>query len=211
MSGVIGPKTRTGSGVRAAAVDVMLNVALPYAGYLLLRTATTEPTALVLSAILPAAVAAISVIVRRRINALSLLVIAATALSLAAVAWSGSAWFALIRPSFITGSLALAFAVSLVARRPILFYLARDTTCPDVESARAFEGRWTSPAFRRGIRILTLIWALFLGGEALLRVGIAVIWPDPAVIAATHVLWILLPILLVRWSIQNGKRWRDQR
>ena len=195
---------RPGGGTRAAAVDIALNLVLPCAGYLLLRrSGMAEPGALVLSAIVPAGIAMVSVIVRRRINALSLLVIATTALSLATVAWSGSAWFALIRPSFITGCIALAM------ERPILFYLAHDTTCPDAEQARAFEQRWASPAFRRAMRVLTLVWAAFLGGEALLRVGLAAVWPDPTVIAATHVLWIVLPILLIRWSIRAARRWRE--
>ena len=60
------------------------------------------------------------------------------------------------------------------------------------------------------MRILTLVWAAFLGGEALLRVGIAVIWPDPGLVAATQILWIVLPVLLIRWSIRTGRRWHGQ-
>ena len=195
-------------GRRAIVIDIVLNVVLPYAAYVLLRQAgESETRALILSAVVPAAVAVASVVQRRRINGLSLLVIFATALSLAATALSGSAWFALIRGSFVTGLVALAFLGTLALQRPALFYLARDTTCPTPETAQAFERRWEHAAFRRSMRRLTLIWAAFLGGEAVLRVGLAAIWPDPTLVAATHILWIVLPILLTRWSIRWGQRW----
>ncbi len=198
----------SGGGARAIAIDIVLNVALPYAAYVVLRRAgQTEARALILSGFVPAVVAVASVVQRRRINGLSLLVIFATALSLGATALSGSAWFALIRPSFVTGSIAAVFMASLALERPALFYLARDTTCPTPEQAREFESHWTLPSFRRSMRRLTLVWAAFLGGEALLRAGLAAIWPNPTLIALTHILWIVLPILLTRWSIRAGERW----
>lgn len=206
---VNGTATARPSGrVQAIAIDIALNVVLPYVAYVLLKQAgQSEAQALVLSAIVPAAVALVSLVKRKRINGLSLLVIFATALSLGATALSGSVWFALIRPSFVTGLIALAFMASLALARPALFYLARDTTCPTPEKARVFEAQWTSAIFRRSMRRLTMVWAAFLGGEAVLRAVLAAIWPDATLVAATHILWVVLPILLTRWSIRAGKRW----
>ena len=193
---------------RAVIIDLLLNVAAPYGAYAVLKShGNSEVAALVWSASVPAAVAIASLAIRRRINGLSLLVLAATAASLSATVLSGSAWFALIQPSFVTGLLALVFLASLALERPILFYLARDTTCPTAEEARAFEDNWQRPNFRTAMRRLTLVWAAFLGGEALLRVALAAIWPDETVIAASQLLWIVLPILLVRWSVKAGRRW----
>jgi intracellular septation protein A len=210
MSGAVanGPATRTGGRARAIVIDIALNIFLPYAAYMLLKRAGQSDTrALILSAAVPAAVALASLVQRRRINGLSLLVILATALSLGATLLSGSAWFALIRPSFVTGSIALAFLGSLALERPALFYLARDTTCQTAEAAREFEANWASAVFRRSMRRLTIVWAAFLGGEALLRAVLAAIWPDPTIVAITQILWIVLPILLTRWSIRAGARW----
>lgn len=205
------PARSSSGGARAIVIDIVLNVVLPYAGYAALRdTGQSEARALILSAILPAGVAVFSVIQRRRLNALSLLVIGATILSLVATALSGSAWFALVRPSFITGAIAIVFAASLFAERPTLFYLARDTTCPTAEEARAFEANWVKPVFRLSMRRLTIVWAAFLGGEALLRLAIAAVWPSQGVIAATQILWIVLPVLLTRWSIKAGRRWASE-
>ena len=196
------------SRTRAIVTDIMLNVVAPYGCYALLRrSGASEAGALVLSAALPAAVAVVSLVVRRRINGLSLLVIGASALSLGATALSGSAWFALIRPSFVTGIIAMVFLASLALSRPALFYLARDTTCPTPEAARRFEAQWASAGFRRSMRRLTLVWAAFLGGEALLRAGLASVWPDATLVAASQALWIVMPVLLVRWSIKAGRRW----
>ena len=210
IAAAAGPNNAVESGgARAILIDVTLNIVLPYLAYRLLRwQGVREALALTLSAIVPALVAAAGLLGRRRrVNGLSLLVIAATALSLAATMLSGSAWFSLIRPSFVTASIALVFLVSLAFERPTLFYLARDTTCPTVEQARQFEARWARPGFRAAMRKLTLVWAVFLGGEAAFRAIIAAIWPDPDLVAATQILWIVLPIILVRWSIQAGRRW----
>jgi hypothetical protein len=76
------------------------------------------------------------------------------------------------------------------------------------EEALAFEAHWALAAFRRSMRRLTLVWAAFLGGEAVLRAGLAAIWPNPTLVAATQILWIVLPILLTRWSIRAGDRVR---
>jgi hypothetical protein len=187
---------------------VALNVALPYGAYALLRHAGySEIQGLLLTAAIPASLAVASAIRRRRMNFLSLLVLAATALSLGATLLSGSAWFALIQPSFVSGMVALIFLASLVAEKPALFYLARDTTCPTPEEAADFEGNWVNAPFRKAMRRLTLVWAAFLGGEALLRAVLAAIWPSAALVAATQILWIVLPVLLVRWSIRAGRRW----
>jgi hypothetical protein len=198
-------------GIKAIGIDIALNMAAPYAAYLLLRQAgQPEGRAIVVSAMVPAAVAVASLIQRRRINGLSLLVIGATALSLVASYLSGSAWFALVRPSFITGSIAITFAASLAARRPALFYLARDTMCPTPEQAVEFEAHWERPVFRRAMRRLTMVWAAFLGGEAIFRAVLAAVWPNPNLVAATQVLWVVLPVLLIRWSIKAGRRWGQE-
>ena len=166
--------------------------------------------ALVASAILPALVAGLSLLRRRRINMLSPLVIGATGLSLRGSALSGSAWFALVRPSFVTGILALVFALSLAASRPTLFYLARDTTCPTAAEARAFEACWASAGFRALMRRLTIVWAAFLAAEAGLRCALTAIWPNPTMVMATQALWVILPLLPVRWSIRAGKAHSDE-
>jgi hypothetical protein len=204
MSAAVTQAPRLGR-AKTIAVDVVLNVVLPYVVYALMHNAgQKEARALLVSAVVPAVVAVASIVYRRRMNGLSLLVVFGTGLSLAASALSGSAWFALIRPSFITGSIAVVFLASLAAQRPTLFYLARDTMCATAEAAAEFEGKWVHPVFRRTMRRLTLVWA------ALLRGVLAAIWPNANLIAATQILWIVLPILLVRWSIRAGTRWAVQ-
>ncbi len=195
----------------ALALDTGLNVALPYGIYAVLsHQGFPEIQALMLSSLAPVAVAVASLVKRRRINGLSLLVLFATAASLAATALSGSTWFALIQPSFVTGTIALIFLASLAAEKPALFYLARDTTCPTPQDAATFEALWVRPIFRRTMRRLTLVWAAFLAGEAVFRAVLAAIFPSPTLVAATQILWIVLPILLVSWSIKAGKRWAQE-
>ncbi|WP_419728259.1 hypothetical protein [Lichenicola sp.] len=57
------------------------------------------------------------------------------------------------------------------------------------------------------MRRVTLVWSGFLVGEALLRVAIAMLWPSPGLIAATPLVWVIAPALLVGWSVRAGRSW----
>ena len=140
-------------------------------------------------------------------DSIGLLVIATTLLSLMLAWLSGSAFFALVRASFVTFGIGILFLFSLALERPALFFLARDTVTGTKAEAAAFARNWQSPQFRQAMRRLTLVWAGFLIGEALLRVAIAAIWPIPALGAATQLVGVAAPVLLVGWSVRAGRRW----
>jgi len=188
--------------------EIALGVGLPWLAYLLLRRAGFDETAaLAWSTLVPIAVALNGFRRRGSIDTIGLLMIATTVLSLLLTWLSGSAFFALVRASFVTFGIGCLFLLSLAFERPALFYLARDTTTDTKSDAQAFADNWQFAPFRRSMHRLTLIWAGFLMGEALLRVAIAAIWPVPALIAATQLVWVVAPVLLVGWSIRAGHRW----
>lgn len=188
--------------------EIALGVGLPWLAYALLRRAGfDEAAALAWSTLVPIAVASNGFRRRGSVDTIGLLMIATTVLSLLLTWLSGSAFFALVRASFVTFGIGCLFLLSLALERPALFYLARDTTTDTKADAQAFAGNWQFAPFRRSMRRLTLIWAGFLIGEALLRVAIAAVWPVPALIAATQLVWVVAPVLLVGWSIRAGHRW----
>ncbi len=198
----------TGRRGRLLLGELALGVGLPWLAYAALRrSGLDQAAALFWSTPVPVAVALNGFRRRGSPDSVGLLVIAATLLSLA-LAWiSGSAFFALVRASFVTFGIGVLFLLSLALERPALFFLARDTTTGTKAEAAAFALNWQSPRFRRAMRRLTLVWAGFLLGEASLRVLIAAIWPIPALVAATQLVWVAAPVLLVGWSIRAGRRW----
>lgn len=201
------PATGTNRG-RTILVELLIGVGLPWLAYAALRRAgLDEAASLGWSTLVPIAVALNGFRRRGAIDTIGLLMIATTLLSLVVALATGSAFFTLVRASFVTFGVGILFLASLALERPALFYLARDTTTDNRADAAAFALNWNQAPFRRSMRRLTLIWSGFLIGEALLRVGLALLWPSPALIAATQVVWIIAPVLLVTWSIRAGRRW----
>ncbi len=121
-------------------------------------------------------------------------------------AWLRSPVLVLLAPSFVTGLVGLAFLGSLLARRPLIFFLARDAMTSGTEQAAAFEDKWQFAPFRHLMRGQTLLWAAFLLAEATVRITLALRWPNPTLIAASHIVTIVGPILLVRVCIGMGQR-----
>ena len=191
--------------------EIALGVGLPWLAYAgLRRLGLDEAGALGWSTLVPIAVALNGFRRRGSVDTIGLLMIATTLLSLL-MAWaSGNAFFSLVRASFVTFGIGCLFLVSLALERPALFYLARDTTTDTRADAQAFAQNWHHPAFRGAMRRLTLVWAGFLIGEALLRVAIAAIWPSPALVAATQLIWVAAPVLLIGWSVRAGRSWSGE-
>lgn len=193
---------------RVILAEIALGVGLPWLAYVGLRHAgLDQAAALAWSTLVPIAVALNGFRKRGSVDTVGLLMIAATLLSLL-VAWtSGDAFFTLVRASFVSFGIGCLFLGSLALERPALFFLARDTVTDSKAGALAFEERWQTAAFRGTMRRLTLVWARFLIAEGLLRVAIAAIWPWPGLIAATQLVWVAAPALLVGWSIRTGRAW----
>lgn len=210
IAGNGGAEAGRGSRGRIILGEIALGVVLPWLVYAgLRRTGLDEAPALAWSALIPIAVALNGFRRRGSVDTVGLLVIATTLLSLVLSWLSGSAFFTLVRASFVTFGIGCLFLASLALERPALFYLARDTTTDTRADAEAFAAKWQLAGFRNTMRRLTLVWSGFLIGEALLRVLIAAIWPSPGLVAATQLVWVVAPVLLIGWSIRAGGRWSD--
>ena len=178
--------------------EIALGVGLPWLAYAGLRRAgLDQASALLWSTPVPIAVALNGFRRRGSADSVGLLVIAVTLLSLLLAWTSGSSFFVLVRASFVTLGIGVLFLLPLALERPALFFLARDTVTGTRAEASEFARKWESPRFRRSMRRLTLVWAGFLIGEGLLR----------GAIAATQLVWVVAPALLVGWSVRAGRRW----
>lgn len=160
--------------------ELTVNLALPWVAYTLAKPHYGEFGALIASSIPPLLWSLFELAWHRRIDALSLFVLGGIGLSLLAMALGGDARLLLVRESILSGLIGVAFLVSLLFPRPLVYYLARATVMrQDAEQGAAdFQDWWQEAIARQTIRGITAVWGLGLTAEAVLRTWLAWHW-DP--------------------------------
>lgn len=151
--------------------ELAVNFLLPWLVYRWAQPHYGQAGALYASAIPPTAWSIVEFIRLRRIDVLSLFVLAGIVLSILAMILGGGSRALLIRESFVSGLFGVAFLLSLALRRPLIFYLARATVARQAEDGIArLEQAWAErPALRRSLRMMTAAWGTGLTMEMLLR------------------------------------------
>jgi multisubunit Na+/H+ antiporter MnhC subunit len=106
---------------------------------------------------------------RRRVDALSMLVLAGIALSMLAFVGGGSARFLQLRENMVTAIIGLAFLGSAAIGRPLIYLLARAGLARKTpEEVAAFESKRNLPRFRRVMTFMTFVWGFGLLGSAVI-------------------------------------------
>jgi hypothetical protein len=169
--------------------DIGVNAVAPYATYLGLTAYGVDTVwALVAGAIFPTAAILFSAIRQRRVQAIGLIVLAATAASVASALWFTSPFLALARGAVMTALIAVVLLASLLMRRPLLFHLAN--AGQDAEVRRESEAEWAAePALRQMMWRLTAIWGVALLAETALSLLVIASLPVGVVIPVNEVLF----------------------
>ena len=144
------------SGARIAA-EVMVNFILPFVIYVWAEHPLGEVRALLASSAPPILWSLVEFARHRRIDALSMLVLAGILLSVLAVLGGGSVRFLQLREKLVTAVIGLIFIGSVMVRRPLIYELARANMLrkSKAEAAR-FEALRVHAGFRRTVTIMTL-------------------------------------------------------
>jgi hypothetical protein len=160
-------------------VEMAVNFLLPWLAYRFALPHLGETGALIASAVPPIVWSLIELARFRRVDALSVMVVAGIVLSVAAMALGGSPRVLLLRESLVSGAVGVVFLLSLPMRRPLIFYLARATVAREMEGGAAhFEALWRErPALATSMRLMTLVWGIGLTAETALRSWMALTWP----------------------------------
>jgi hypothetical protein len=138
----------------------------------------------------------------RRLDALSVLVIAAIIFTVGATAMGGSARLIQIRDAMVTGAVGVMFLASLAMKRPMIFYLARATMARNTESgAAAFEAIWAQPGVPNTFRTLTIVWGSGLIVMTGVMCWLATIWPiNRYLLLSAPISYGMLGLIMV-WSL----------
>jgi hypothetical protein len=163
----------------AFVAELAVNLLLPWVAYTLAHPRYGEVGGLVASAVPPLAWSIVELARFKRVDALSSIVLLGIVLSILAMAFGGGPRVLLMRECFASGAIGVTFLLSLFARRPLVFYLARATVARETpEGVARFEQLWRERReFASAMRMLTLVWGIGMTADGALRAWLAAIWP----------------------------------
>lgn len=154
---------QTGSRIGLLAIEAGVNFGLPLLIYDRVAPLSGDVIALMASSLPPLLWSLVEFVRRRRVDALSILVLAGIALSLLAMLGGGSVRFLQLRENLVSALIGLVFLGSAAIGRPLIYQLARAGLArKSPGEVAAFEAKRDTPRFRRVMTIMTLVWGVGL-------------------------------------------------
>jgi hypothetical protein len=193
--------------MRGMAPSILVNGVLTLLAYqVLVGQHVSSVTALIITALIPAAWTVGSVARTRRVDALGALSLIFIALGIVASLISGDARFILIKESFLTGLFGLVFLGSFLLPRPLMFYFGRQfATGGDPRRIARWEGLWQYASFRHANRVMTAVWGIGFVLEAAARVALVFVLPVSAFLAVSPIMVYAVLFGLIFWTIRYGR------
>jgi len=193
--------------------ELIANFIAPWAVYEALNGRFGDVKALIASAFPPLIWSAYELVKTRRLDAISVVVVASILFTLGATALGGSARLIQIRDALVTGAVGVIFLISLFLKRPIIFYLARATMARHTaEAAADFEQVWCKPDVPKLLKMLTGVWGTGLVAQTAVMCWLAYIWPIGRYLLVGPVIGYSIFGLLMVWSLwylaRNGEAGR---
>ena len=171
-------RTRRVKALAQFAIELSVNIGLPWLVYTLLSPRYGDFVGLVASAAPPTLWSLYELLRFRILDALSILVLAGIALSLLAVGLGRSARMLMVRENLFSVPIGLIFLVSAATRRPLIYYLAGAVFARNSPERRAaFEANWQRPLVLRTLRIMSSVWGLGLIAQGAVLAWMALTWP----------------------------------
>jgi hypothetical protein len=191
--------------------SLLLNAVLPWVAYqVLTRQGADVLPALVVTAVFPAIGVALGWARARRLDVLGALSLLLIGISLAVAFATENPLFVLVRGSAANVVFGLLCFGSLVAGRPLMFYVARQFTAGwDPDAAAQFEAYRNDPGARRAFRRITLVWGAWLFLQAGARVAAALLLETGTFLAVWPVVSTGGTFAVVYWSMAQGRRLGD--
>ena len=193
--------------------SIVINIVLPIVLYLILKkyTGASDFLALVISGLPPMIDSIVGVIRRKRLDLLAGLVLLSILVSLILVALGGSPRIYLIRESFFTAAIGLAYLVSLLFPRPLAFYFARYfATGNHPENIPRFNALWQYRQFRHTMFVITIVWGIGFLFEAALRTLLVItLSTTQFVLISPFILYGIMALLFV-WTFVYSRGGRKK-
>jgi intracellular septation protein A len=188
-------------------LEVLVNVVLPFVIYSYAEAPLGAVRALLASSVPPILWSLGEFARYRRLDALSLLVLGGIALSLLAMLGGGGVRFLQLREKMVTAAIGLAFLVSALIGKPLVYELARATMRRKSEKeAQKFEALQIHAGFRRTMMVMTLVWGFGLLAEFALSVALMFALSIREYLLVHHIVGYGAMGVLSLWSFLYGRR-----
>jgi hypothetical protein len=188
--------------------DLAISGALPWLIVVVLqRFHVPLVTALTLSTIVPFGRVIFSVARDRRLDAIGLINVGFLLGSIAVTFLTGDAHIMMLKGAVVTATFSLVCLGSLLAPRPLMFYLGRQfSTHNDPILVAQWNKRWHyAPPFRAGLRLITAVWGIGYMLEVVARVIVAFTLPKmTAITVAPIITYGMLGILMAGTISYSG-------
>ncbi|HET6183677.1 MAG TPA: VC0807 family protein [Acetobacteraceae bacterium] len=189
------------------ALELVVNLALPWAFYRLAKPYMGEARAIMVSAIPPTAWSLAEFARRRVVDALSVMVLGGIALSLIGFALGGSPRLLLMRESLITGLIGLIFLGSALVGRPLVYILAHAAAARRGAAEQAeLRAEAEAPGFKRLMTIITIVWGCGLVAETCVRALLAFSIPVARFLVIGPAIGYATVGLLIGWTFLFARR-----
>jgi len=150
-----------------AGLEVAVNFVLPFVIYRATRDQLGDVYALMAASAPPLLWSILEFARRRRIDALSLLVLAGIVLSLIAFIGGGGVRFLQLREQLVSAVIGLVFLGSAAIGKPLIYQLARARIRRGAAGPVGwFEALRSDPRFRRVMMLMTLSWGVALVAQS---------------------------------------------
>ena len=183
-------------------IDLILNVAIPFAVYNLAKHfGANDFSALILAGLYPLFDTLWEFKNDRSLNFISSLVLFGTIVSIIILFFKADTKLLLIRESFFTGGLGIACFISLFFHRPLMFYAGRELEAgKDPVKRKEFEEKIHNPKFRFVVQLITLVWGVAYTGEFLIRVGLVMLAPIQVVLLISPIILTGITVVTTLWT-----------
>jgi hypothetical protein len=198
-----------GGGERGGlALKLAVDVVLPWIAVRTLeRMGVAMVPAFAAAALIPLASVAYSWIARRRVEAIGAVVALTLLLGAGLALVSSDVRFSVVKAAPAYGLFGIACLLSLLRRRPIMFFVARYfSTGGDPAKRAAWNERLAIPAFRSAMRRLTLVWGSATLAEAVLGISSAIVLPPQLALVAEPALAMATVAALLFWTVAFTRR-----
>jgi len=188
---------------------LVLDGVLPVLLYLVLqpRFAPTSVIPLAVAVLFPLLGNAVSLVRHRRLDAFGLLVLLSLGASVGVLLLGSDQRLLLLTRGLMMPFWGLACLVSLALPKPLAFYMVRQfLTGDDPRQAVAFDTLWKYPYVRSASRLMTLVWAINMVGEFIVRIVLVLTLPVVQVLAISSVVMMAVGMGLGVWNIAYGVR-----
>lgn len=189
------------------ALDMAVNVGAPYLIYDWVQPSWGDVNGLLAAALPPILWSLGEFLIRRRLDALSLMVLAGIALSLLAFLGGGSARFLQLREKLVTLAIGLAFLISAAVGKPLILPLARASMARrSPKDLAQFDAVRDQAALRRMMMVMTLVWGTTLVAEFCLGAALIFVLPIRDFLIVGPVLTYGTLGLLSLWTFAYRRR-----